>query len=373
MEENTSIDLFLFKLGSTVNKEERISVYKTFKEPISYTLNHKTNSFNFSEYELISNGNIGFNNINANNDYNNQYLSFWFVILKFRENGAWVYNKQYLEYGVTDYDFNTDAQGNVLYCSFTMFNINYTVFFDSKSLLEAYANIRQDYYVFYDDTGERDTIEAKDVFTMLNNIVNALGKDNIYTGIDTYIYIGNTNVIDSEGNKYLKQITQRFYILYNTVAPSLETKKKIIREKLIEDKKSRDQAALEYPDLFNEEYRSIYRLRENKGFPINLSIVDKFLENNYIINPEIILLLDLNCPIIVENGVSDIIENYSPIKIEEEDYFESNQFIFYLSSVFNYIDGLNKDVGGLKNTTGFIETDEWIQFSFSNISWRVMK
>ena len=373
MEQNTSIDLFLFKLGNTVNKEERISVYKTFKEPTSYTLNHKIESFNFSEYEIISNGNIGFENVNTNKDYTNQYLSFWFVILKFRENGAWVRNRQYLEYGVTDFDFDIDVEGNVTHCSFTMFDIRYVIYFDVKSLLNAYANIRQDYFIFYDDTGERNTIESKDVFTMLNNIVGALGKDNIFTDIDTYIYIGNTNIIDSEGNKYLKQITQRFYILYNTIAPSLETKKKIIREKLIEDKKSRDQAALEYPDLFNEEYRSIYRLQENKGFPVSLAVVNNFLDKNYIINPEIILLLDLNCPIIVENGVSDIIENYSPVKIEDEEYFESNQFIFYLSSVFNYIDGLNSDVGGLKQTSGFIETDEWIQFSFSNISWRVIK
>ena len=373
MEQSTSIDIFLFKLGNAINNEERISVYKTFEDPISYTLNHKITAFNFSEYELISNGNIGFETVNQNNDYNNNYLSFWFVILKFKENGAWVKNRQYLEYGVTNYDFSANSEGSVLSCSFTMFNINYNIFFDVNHLLESYANIRQDYYVFYDDTGERDTIESKDVFTMLNNIVKALGKDNIFNAIDTYIYIGNTNIIDSEGNKYLKQITQRFYILYNTVAPSLDTKKKVIREKLIEDKKSREQAALEYPDLFNEEYRTIYRLKENKGFPISLAVVNNFLDRNYIINPEVILLLDLNCPIIVENGVSDIIENYSPIKIDEEEYFESNQFIFYLSAVFNYIDGLNSDVGGLKNTTGFNETEEWIQFSFNNISWRIMK
>ena len=372
MEQNTTINLFLFKLGNTIDKNERISVYKTFSNPISYTLNYKNSSFTFSDYELICDDKIGFETHNALGDYTNQYISFWFVLLKIRENGAWLANNLYLEYGVSNLECHSSEE-KILCCSFLMNNLQYRIFFDVKCLLQEYADVRQDYFVFYDDKGERDTIESKDVFSVLNNIVKVIGKDNIFTDVDTYIYIGSTNVYDVEGNRYLKQITQKFYILYNTVAPSLETKKKVIREKLIADKGSRDQAALEYPDLFTEEYRTIYRLRENKGFPINVVIMEEFLADNYILNPEIILMMDLKCPIIVENGVSDIIENYSPIRVEEEDYYESNQFIFFLSSVFNYIDGLNTDVGGLKNTTGFIETDEWVQFSFSNISWRVMK
>lgn len=372
MEQLTKINLFLFELGSEINKTERISVYKTFSQPVSNTLTFSNNSFNFCKYELISDGPLGFEKTNLNGNYTDQYISFFFVILKIRENGAWMANKLYKDYGV-EIISNHISEDNIKCCTFTMYNIQFSVYFDVKCLLEEYADIRQDYYVFYDDIGERDVVESKDMYSMLVRMISALGKDNMFTDVDTYIYIGNTNILDSQGNKYLKQISQKFYILYNTVAPSLETKKKVIRDKLIEDKGSRDQAAFEYPDLFTEEYRSIYLLRENKGYPINLAVVNDFLNKNYVVNPEVILLLDWKCPLIVENGVSDIIENYSPVRIESEDYYDSNQFIFFLSSIINYIDGLNDNAGGLVDTTGFIETDEFVQFSYHNISWRVMK
>lgn len=359
-------------VSTQINKEERLAIYRTFSEPISYTLNHAfpESGLYAENYELITDGNLPFD-VTSEGSYTNTYINFWFIVLKLQQNGAWVTNGGATSYGVTEILIK---QG---YVSFVLDKKRYYVFTSVDSMEDIYA-IKEEYYIFYDDfesdTKRRDNIETEDIYTVLNEFVNVLGKDNIYNKVTTYTYNGSTCYYDEHGEVQERQITQHFYLFYNKIAPSEETKKEAIKNKLIVDKGGRDQAAFEYPNLFNDEVRRVFALRENKGYPVNVNALNEFVYNNNVSNPEVILLLDWRCPIVVENGVSDIITNYSPIVMEDgsEESVKNNQFIYYLSSILNYLMGTN-DTLDFINETGFKETDEYVQFIFSFITWQVQK
>lgn len=359
-------------VSTPINKEERITIYKTFTDPISHTLKHTFPEAGLyaSNYELITDGNLPFDVTDADS-YTSKYINLWFIILKLQQNGAWVTNGGAASYGVTEIVIKKG------YVSFVLEKKRYYVFTEIDAMEDIYA-IKEEYYIFYDDfesdTKRRDNIESEDIYKVLNEFVNVLGKNNMYKKVTTYTYNGTTCYYNENGDVQEKQITQHFYLFYNKIAPEEESKKEAIKNRLIIDKGGRDQAAFEYPNLFNDEVRRVFALRENKGYPVNVNALNTFVYNNNVTNPEVILLMDWRCPIVVENGVSDVITNYSPIVVEDnsEEAVKNNQFIYYLSSILNYLMGTN-DKPDFVNETGFKETDDYVQFIFSFITWQVQK
>ena len=169
-------------------------------------------------------------------------------------------------------------------------------------------------------------------------------------------------------------------MFYTRVAPDEKAMRNIIQNQLIIDKGSRDLAAFAYPDLFVNEIRRIFVLEENRGIPISYNKITSFLSTmSKFENPEILTVLQLTCPVIVENGVSDVIEAYSPIEINEPStpsQIEAKRFLIYLSSIINYFNGTNLNPGFLEQTSFELGLDteynrRYAQFRFAFVTWRV--
>ena len=401
----TKLDTFygyLVKKDMTVNTEtdEKLTVLRYFSNPKTYSYLKNLDLGNgtylpLSLMELIFQNSMGIEEmVDPSNNYTDEYTRVWSGIWRILNDPDWLsitdgsQDRSYF----TEIDFKTGGRVSFIYCSKSETGVfyperKYVIFYELDTLLNEYV-LQSNYYVFYDDIHQRNSIEREDVQSMLIKLLGEIGKTNIYTGVAHYLYYGNTceRVIENgkEVVKYAaEKITQDFYIFYVQQAPTEETMKVLIKEKLLLDfsdengLNGRDNAAFVYPDLFDSEVRRVYILEENNFFPISYNILNAFmLTHPEISNPEVISMLQYDCPFVVENGVSDVIPAYHPLAYEGSDLTsdekESNEFLYRLSSIANYINKLLSEPS-FTNEAGYDETSEYIQFKFSFITWRVMK
>ena len=400
---------------SVSNKDEIITIYRYFTDPKSYQYKEDLANTPMKSYELIFNNSIGYadNEIKADNgDYTKLYADLFYGIIKMRTDAVWTADPNIKDQNYPDQDVRKkfsnillDVKGCIQFVytpdSANKVSKKYYIYYDIKSFEDNYA-LPESYYVFYDDaetvinadingypegcpSGEssgqtrvRNTIESVDVFGVLQKFARDLGTNNIYKNVTCYHYNGSTCYYDLDGKIQYKNIHQDFYVFYTRLAPNTDAMKNIIQSQLIIDKGSRDLAAFAYPDLFEDEIRSIYMLETNRCFPVSYNKINEFLaEHKGFKNPEIISVLQLTCPLIVENGVSDVIEAYSPIEINDpqtEGQIEANKFLFYLSSIVNYINGSNLDPAFYEES-GFKDCLEYgyVEFKFQFVTWRVYK
>lgn len=427
---NTSLDTFygyLFDrspISYKNDKNELITVMSYFSNPVTYLFKESYKLTPLYKYELVFNNSIGYTDSEIYNevssDYTKLYADLFYGIVKIKTDGVWTANENIvdLNYGETE---NTpiadrirrkfsdikyeDGYFEFVYSpdSSSKISKKYVIYYKLTAFEQNYS-LAEQYYVFYDDAEtlisiqngeypdgctsnildgqfrERNTIEAVDVYGVLQKFAKDLGKANIYTGVTCYHYNGSTCYYDSEGNEKYRPIHQDFFVFYTRVAPDEKAMRNIIQNQLIIDKGSRDLAAFAYPDLFVNEIRRIFVLEENRGIPISYNKITSFLSTmSKFENPEILTVLQLTCPVIVENGVSDVIEAYSPIEINEPStpsQIEANRFLFYLSSIINYFNGTNLNPGFLEQTSFELGLDteynrRYAQFRFAFVTWRV--
>lgn len=393
---------YLLNRNMTANTEtdEKLTVLSYLNNPVTYSYLKNIsiengNYANLSLMELIFESNIGIENAfdESTNDYTEEYKRLWLGIWRMIHDPEWVIStgeekdRQYF----TNIEFGNE-KGRISFVyryKSSTGNYNdkckYVIFTKLDDLKEGYV-ITNNYYVFYDDKQERNIIESDDVPSMLIELVGEIGKTNIYDGIAQYIYSGyTTELVIEDGKETYKyseeKIEQHFYILYVKNAPSKDRMKSLIKEKLIYDYSDENgqngerNARLKYPDLFEKEIRKIYMLKENNFYPVSYNILIAFMQDHEaddIMNPEVISMLHYDCPFVVDRGVSDIITAYHPLSYEGSGLTraqrDANEFLYMLSSVVNYINGL------LVTLPKFAEaTNEYVQFDFSFITWRVMK
>ena len=393
---------YLIEKDMTVNTEtdEKLTVLRYFSNPKTYSYLKNLDLGNgtylpLSLIELVFQNDIGVEQmVDQANNYTDEYTRIWSGIWRILNDPDWVsitdgsQDRSYF----TEIDYRTGGRVSFIYCtpseSGTFFpQRKYVIFYNLDTLLNEYV-LQSNYYVFYDDIHKRNSIEREDVQSMLIKLLGEIGKNNIYNGVAHFLYYGNTceRVIE-DGKEIIRyaseKITQDFYVFYVQQPPTDDTMRVLIKEKLILDYSDenglngRDNAAFVYPDLFDNEVRRIYILEENRFFPVSYNIVNEFmLQHGDIENPEIISMLQYHCPFIVENGVSDVVPAYHPLEYEGSDLTndekESNEFLYRISSIANYINNLLSEPS-FSNEAGYEETDNYVQFKFSFVTWRVMK
>ena len=410
---------YLFKKSYTnsTDKDARMTVLQYFSDPVTYNYieEYGGEQLKLPLYEMIFNKSIGLSDNEVYDskasEYTTAYSRLWYGIVKILTDSVWVSdvnatietkhrpyfsnivtNKGYFSFILNRYDAN-----NKVYIP----HKKYYIYYDLEVFIQDYQ-LPEKYYIFYDDSEEmitgtlphegedsdcsnlngiarkRNTIESVDVLTMLQTFAKDLGKGNTYNGVTNFHYNGSTSYYDETGKICFKNVHQDFFIFYTRLAPTVEECKHAVREQLIIDKGGRDAAAFAYPDLFVNEIRRIFILRNNTGFPVSYNECTSFLDQNPLSNPEIITMLSMTCPLIVENGVSDVIQKYSPIAIEDpktEEEREANKFLFYLSSIVNYINGSNLDPDFYEET-GFedhLAISGYVQFTYAFVTWQVYK
>ena len=404
------------KFGTVSHKDERLTVLRYFKDPITYSFEglNKTNVddvIDSTVFELVCDGSIGLSEGECfyNGDFTKVYEYLWHGIIKLKQMGSYWLK---VDSEVRSYFENVhieerkDENGKLIvdYVSFdfnfyvlyfdkngeeqsTDTRIRYNIYYTLKGI-ETFYEFPEEYYIFYDDkeysdAGEprqRNIIEREDVYGLMNRFVSEFGVTNMYKGVYKYTYIGPAGYITESGEKSQHDVVhQDFYVFYTRNAPDQAVAEHAICMKLIEDKGGRDLAKFYYPNLFKDEVRRIFLIRENRGFPISYEIVNEFLEQKQILNrPEIINVLQWKCPMIVENGVSDLIPNYSPVEIATPETMEdeiANKFLFYLSLSLNYIDG-TKNPNAFPPEIDFadnLEYDGFVEFNYQAVTWRIFK
>lgn len=383
---------FLFggnQFGTVNDKEERLTVLRYFDDPVTYRYNSSYNSQDMRNYELVCKGSIGLTNNQAfvNNNYTEIYTYLWYGIVKLHTDSIWastadidVIRKHFggisLGKGIISFVFTYDGVPR-----------QYHIYTTLEGLTENYE-LPESYFVFYDDAeygpdGQpklRNTIEREDVFNMLDGFASGLGKSNIYNGVCTYTYTGPGGYNHQGEFGQHESIVQDFHIFYTRLVPSEETMKHAIVQKLVVDKGGRDLAKFYYPNLFKDEIREVYLLRKNNCYPISYNAVTNFLsEHPSFTNPEIISVVNWKCPLVVQNGVSDVLPNYRPVEIQtpgSEADREANKFLYYLTAALNFIDG-SKNKQAFPAEVDFenhlTENGGYVQFTYLAITWRVYK
>ena len=314
-----------------------IEIGKLLVDPIREKLNAYSYEFLMdnevsSEYEKFTNKEV-----------------FYELIYRLFNEDYFYLNGTYKNYGAES-AFVADDKS---YISFTKEEHEYRVYKDAERFKLDYPK-RNQYLVYWDPD---NTIIEPEMYTLFLWVIEKVGKDNPYTNVVKYLYVDETK-------------EQSFFILYYGPEPNLEEQRNAIRNHLIETL-GYDEAKRQFPALFIDSNRKIYLMLENKAYPVNFRIATSFIEQYMIAEPEIILVLDWYCPLVVEYGVSDIIPNYCPI--EEDGNIDSNQFLYFLTTVLNYLDKRIILTNEFKNLSQFYENEERASFVCNNIRWDVMK
>jgi hypothetical protein len=328
---------FLYQKNDEKNIQgDVLSAYKLFAHPFVY----HTAQYN---YELLID-----EPISDNPQYVNlqDYDIFWELVYKLYTDPSFITNQTYLNYGATDVQKDTD------YINFTYQAQEWKIYTTYTRLADEYP-VALHYLVFYD---ENDNISYNELYPMMYFFCDRLGKENLYTGVKEFLY--------QDPDKF-----QRFYVFYYGSEPSTFICRIQIRNHLVTTL-GYTVARQRYPNLFIDAWRRIFVHTANNGYPIDYELAKSFIEANDIFHPEILLLLDWTCPLIVEGGLSDILPRYMPI--EEEGNIESNLYIFYLSKTLNYITG-TVITPSFITEANFMETDEYCSFIFGGVEWRVVK
>ena len=330
--------VYLYNVGEEISiKGDILNAYKLFSDPYVY----QNSGYDF---ELLMDGDID----PTNPDYENSsdYDQFFELIYKLMTDPAFISNQTYLSYGATNLQVDSD------YIEFDRSGYEWKIYLTFDRLEDEYPAPDQ-FYVFYD---EDDTINTNEIWTVLSTLCDELGKENKYTGVYEYVYNDGTTV-------------QHFYVFYYGDPPTDEIAKIAIRNHLVQQL-GYDEARNRYPNLFIDTYRNIYLLYELEGFPINVELLNNFVDDNNIFHPEVFTLLDWRNPLIAENGISDIVPNYAPIEISTEP--NDNLFLFYLSTCLNYLDG-TIITPEFRTEANFNETDDYVSFVYNGTEWRIQK
>jgi hypothetical protein len=324
---------FLYPKGQETDVKNQLDAYKLFRDPIAYT-NAKY------AYELLVDGGLG-DNATQYSDYD----QFWELVIKLWKDDSFYQNGTYRSYGATDIVRDTD------YIEFTRNNLEWKVYLDFDRLFGEYP-VDNKFLVFFE---EDRTINEGELFGTMMFFLNNMGKENPYTGVKRWEY--------QDPNTY-----QVFFVFYYGAEPSEDTCKTQIRLELIK-RYGYEGAKLRYPNLFIDSFRKIWLLVDNKGYPIDYQTLRDFVVEKNLFRPEVILLLDWTVPLVVEYGVSDIIPNFTPVTERDA---QSNEFIYFLSKVLNYLQGKVLTPSFIREAQ-FAETDEYASFVYQGVQWQVVK
>lgn len=324
---------FLYSKGQETSLQSKLDAYKLIRNPVAYVTNKYA-------YELIMDGII-------KEDFTKfaEYDVFWELVMKLWKDPSFIANKTYKNYGADEVEVDPDFIG------FTWDSKEWRIYLTYNRLATEYP-INKKYFVFFDDN---DTIERDELYPALMNIITNIGKENPYDNMKRYEY--------QDPNK-----NRLFYVFYYGAEPSVDKCRSVIREELIR-KFGYENAKQSYPNLFIDTFRKIYTVSDNKGYPINYTQLQEFIVKHDIFRPEVVLLLDWTVPIVIENGLSDVLPKFTPITEKDAD---SNKFIYFLSRVLNYLQGKLLTPDFVKEAQ-FSETTTYAAFVFGGIEWQVMK
>jgi hypothetical protein len=324
---------FLYEKKQEIALDSKIDAFRLLRTPIAYT-NHKYT------YELLVDGAIG-EDVTQYADYD----VFWELIIKLWKDDSFYKNQTFRNYGASDVTRDIDL------IVFTRNDIEWRIYLTFDRLQDEYP-VENKYLVFFD---ENQTIEHDEMFSTMMFFVNNMGKENPYTNVKRYEY--------EDATKF-----QIFYVFYYGLEPDAEKCKSVIREELAR-KFGYDNAKERYPSLFIDSFRRIFLVTENRGYPINHQTLNEFIITRDIFRPEVILLLDWSVPIVVEYGLSDIIPNFTPVTERDT---QSNQFIYFLSKVLNYLQGKVLTPQFIREAQ-FSENENYAAFVFAGVEWQVQK
>jgi hypothetical protein len=324
---------FLYEKGQEMSVKDRLDAYRLFRDPIAYT-NSKY------AYELLVDGSIG-----SDATQYADYDVFWELIIKLWKDDSFYKNGTYRTYGATDVVRDSD------YIEFVRNDTEWRVYMTFNKLFTEYP-VDNKYLVFFD---ENRNIEEGELYSTMMFFLNNMGKDNAYTGVKRWEY--------QDAKTF-----QIFFVFYYGAEPTSEKCKSEIRLELIK-RYGYFSAKDKYPNLFIDSFRKIWLLTENRGYPIDYQTLNDFVTEKDLFRPEVILILDWSVPLVVEYGVSDIIPNYTPVTERDT---QSNQFIYFLSKILNYLQGKVLPSSFIAEAQ-FTETDEYAAFIFGGVQWQVQK
>lgn len=328
---------YLYPKSDQVNLSgDIINAYKILREPYIY---HST----YYNYELLID-----EPISDNPQYVNlqDYDLFWELVYSLRTDPSFFLNGTYTNYGASD------VRRDVDYLEFVKDNQEWKIYSTYNRFATEYP-VPYHYYIFYDDN---ETIESNEMYPVLSQFCDRLGKENKYTGVKVWIY--------QDPNK-----TQKFYVFYYGDLPSDVICRLEIRKHLV-DTLGYTTAKQRFPNLFIDTIKLLYILFNNECYPLDYEKLKSFVDTHDIFHAEVVNILDWRCPLIVSGGLSDIVPNFSPI--EEEGNEISNQWLFYTTKVLNYLDGTVL-TQNFRIESNFSETDEYCSFIYLGIEWRILK
>jgi len=209
------------------------------------------------------------------------------------------------------------------------------------------------YYVVYD---ESQNVTNDEMLTLMAQLCNELGKENIYDSVRQWNYFSDEGVKTS------------FYIFYSGSKPSDLICQEVIRNYVIK-KYGLEEAKRRFPRLFITTVRKVFCLYDNKILPIDYAMLSGLIEEYNILMPEIIHVLDYISPIIIEYGLSDIYPNYTSQQSTDP---LVNTFLYYISSILNYYNG-KKLTRDFIQESQFRETDDYCSVVTAGIEWWIMK
>jgi len=341
---------------SLSDKKEAIRLMQT---PILYT----NTNISLSDFNLLLSKDLSC--ISDNFPNSTDYDDFFSAVTQIFSSNQFVSNSLYKSYGIKNltitplnenYQFLENLDNNLEYSNYISFiyqNYKFVIANSIEGFRKIYI-VPNEYYIIYD---EDQKVENNEMLPMLLNIVDNVGKNNIYTSVRKWDYIDETKV-------------KSFYIFYSGEYPSDYVTMELIRSFLV-NKYGYENAKLEFPRLFITTERRIFCMYENKQYPINYENLKAFIEENNIISPEIIHVVNFISPCIVEYGLSDIITDYSP---NENTNVLNNRFIFYLSSILNSFNGKVLDSNFI-TSSHYIEyiDDHCVSFECGGVKWFVIK
>lgn len=326
---------FLYGKLQESTVKDKLEAYKLLRTPMLYV--HQT----YHDYELLMDGIIREGGIVDTSDYD----IFWEVIYKLWKDDSFFQNQTYKNYGVSKVTKDPDHIG------FTWMNTEWHIFLTFDRLKREYP-VDPKFLVWFD---EDQVVKQEEIYGTLMFFVQKLGKDNDFDNVYRYPYQDAVR-------------TQNFYVFYKGNPPTHDRAKLVIREDLV-IKFGYEEAKKKYPNLFVDSYRNVYPHYANEAYSIDYDMLRMFVVQYGIFHPEIIMLLDWMCPIVIENGIDDVLPDFHPQVGKNP---ENDKFIYFLTKVLNYLEGRVLDAVFIREAQ-FTETDEYAAFIFRGIEWRVKK
>ena len=357
------------------NREEKEladkkEIIRIMESPVIYECEDTTQYFNCDGYSLILSEPFSNRDFINTSDYN----SLFETIVRF-------FNDKLFD-GIDYPSYVSNVSDYIISSGYIQFIYNNELKFVICNSADSYKKICYEvpkYYVVYDET---QNVENDEMLTLMSSICNEL-KKTVYEAVKRW------NYVDGAKNK-------SFYIFYTGKVPGDVTCKELVKEYLINlyidkvkkedpelsDAEAEDKAIEElekdFPKIFITSERKIFCLYKdedddfvnNKSYIIDYPMLKKFVDDYNILAPEIIYILELFSPIIVEYGVSDIINNYKPF---ESDSYLNNQFLYYVSSVLNYYKGTKELSKTFKQESFFEEHEDYCSVVCGNVEWQIMK